>query len=193
MNHLSPADFVECAEGTPTAAHRRHLDSCDACRAQVARLRDSVQRFGPVNSAVPEPSPLYWEHLSSRIREEVALAEPRAPWVPIRALVPALVALAIVIAVFNGRVEGPAVNAPLASVPAHADLDFGSDSPVEPANADVWAVLTAAASDMAIDDARAAGLGVRSAAIDHAVQRLNPEELAELGRLLQSELKGSGD
>ena len=59
--------------------------------------------------------------------------------------------------------------------------------------AEVWAVLTAVASDVAIEDAHAVGMRVPAAAIDHAVQDLSAAELTELGRLLQSELKRSSD
>ena len=44
-----------------------------------------------------------------------------------------------------------------------------------------------------MDEAHEAGVGVSGSAIDGAVQRMSPEELTELGRLLQSQLRGSGD
>jgi hypothetical protein len=50
-------------------------------------------------------------------------------------------------------------------------------------------VLTAAAADLQLDEARDAGMDVASGAVDHAVTQLNRDELSELGRLLQSELK----
>jgi hypothetical protein len=50
-------------------------------------------------------------------------------------------------------------------------------------------VLTAAAADLELEEAHAAGLSVQPSAIDRAVQRLTADELNELGRLLQSELK----
>src|SRR5262249_36182026 len=66
------------------------------------------------------------------------------------------------------------------------------DAALDAANSEVWDVLTAAAADMRIEDARDAGMTVRPGAIDHAVQKMAPDELNELGRLLQSELKHSG-
>ena len=60
-------------------------------------------------------------------------------------------------------------------------------------NAEVWAVLTAAASDVEFEDAHDAGMHVLPAAIEHAVQDLSAAELTELGRLLQSELKRSSN
>jgi hypothetical protein len=56
-----------------------------------------------------------------------------------------------------------------------------------------WAVLTAAAADLHFDEARDAGIDVPSAAVDRAVTQLTRDELSELGRLLQSELKGSSN
>ena len=67
------------------------------------------------------------------------------------------------------------------------------DATLDAANGEVWDVLTSVASEMQIEDATAAGMTVHPAAIDRAVQKLTPDELSELGRLLQSELKRSGD
>jgi len=90
--------------------------------------------------------------------------------------------------------------APLASSHAGAAADtasaremIASEAPVDAQNAEVWDVLTAAASDVGIDDAHAAGLRAHPGAIDGAVQRLNQAELKELGRLLQSEMKRSSN
>jgi DNA-binding GntR family transcriptional regulator len=60
-------------------------------------------------------------------------------------------------------------------------------------NAEVWSVLTSAASSVEFEDAHDAGMHVYPAAIDHAVQDLSPAELTELGRLLQAELKRSSN
>ena len=69
----------------------------------------------------------------------------------------------------------------------------GTPSVPDAENAEVWAVLTAAASGVGLEDAHDAGMHVYPAAIDHAVQDLTAAELNELGRLLQSELKRSSN
>ena len=54
-------------------------------------------------------------------------------------------------------------------------------------------MLTSAAAETPIEDAHAAGMAVPAGAIDRAVQRMTPEELSELGQLLQSEMRRSGE
>ena len=73
--------------------------------------------------------------------------------------------------------------------PDPADLSGVPD----PDNAEVWAVLTTAASSVEFEAAHDAGMHVHPAAIDHAVQDLSAAELTELGRLLQAELKRSSN
>ena len=58
---------------------------------------------------------------------------------------------------------------------------------------EVWGILTSAASETPIEDAHAAGMGLPVGAVDRAVQRMTPDELTELRRLLQSELRRSSD
>lgn len=202
MKHLSPSQFVDFAEGTLEPARAAHADGCDACRAQRAFVRDAVRATAAAD--VPEPSPLFWEHFSERVREGVA-AEPSGTawsWMDGRRLASFAAAIAIVLTVVSAawlakdartaQVPGPlayeqAATAPVAS--QNRDVDGG----VDPGNAEVWAVLTAAAFDMAIEEARAAGMRPHPAAVDRAVQEMTTAELIELGRLLQSELKRSSN
>ena len=69
MNHLSPETFVDLLDGTVAEAGVSHLSTCDACRSQLAQLRATVQMA--MHPEVPEPSPLFWGHLSSRVREDI--------------------------------------------------------------------------------------------------------------------------
>src|SRR5262249_1710400 len=92
----------------------------------------------------------------------------------------------------------PPASGEIASNVAAADANTSAAeadllSPVDEQHADAWAVLTAAASDMGVEEADAAGMGAHVGAVDHEVTHLNQAELKELGRLLQSELKHSGD
>lgn len=202
MKHLSPSEFVDSAEDTLPAARAAHADACDACRAQAAVVRDAMRAAAAAE--VPEPSPLFWEHLSARVREGIAAEQPRGAWswtggrASLRLAAAIAVIVAIVSTVWLVRNPGgphrtrPSTPELAASTPApdrSGDLDPG----VEPGDAEVWAVLTAAASTMAIEEAGAAGMAVHPAAVDRAVQAMNAAELNELGRLLQSELKGSSN
>jgi len=203
--HLRDTEFVDFAEGTLAAPRAAHLETCATCRAQAEEVAAAL-RAVPA-SEMPEPSPLFWDHFSARVREQVAQETPeRAGWwasVGVRALMPLAAALAILIAVFSLTmlprltrttripVAGELASSHPAAGAKVADADFLTS--VDDQNAGAWAVITAAASDMRLDDAHAEGMGVRPGAVDHAVTHMNQAELTELGRLLQSELKRSSD
>ena len=203
--HFRDTEFVEFADGTLAPSRAGHLDTCARCRAQAEEVAAAIREVSKVE--MPEPSPLFWDHFSARVREQVAheVPEPAGWWssVGVRALVPFVAALAVLIA-FASTVLVPRVtrSAPpageLASSHARPDAssataaDIDLLAPVDERNAEVWAVLTAAASDMAVEDAHAAGMDTHPGAVDHEVTHLNQAELTELGRLLRTELKGSG-
>jgi hypothetical protein len=203
--HLRDTEFVEFAEGTLAPSRAGHLDTCARCRAQAEEVAAALRQVSRVE--MPEPSPLFWDHFTARVREQVAheVPEPAGWWssVGVRALVPLVAALAVLIAFVSiellPRVTRSALPAgELASShvtpaagPATGDPDLLT--PVDDQDAEVWAVLTAAASDMRVDEAHAAGMGAHIGAVDHEVTHLNQAELKELGRLLQSELNRSSD
>lgn len=202
--HLRDTEFVDFAEGTLAAPRTAHLDTCAECRAQA---EDVASALGDVSAVeMPEPSPLFWDHFSARVREQVARETPeRVGWwasADVRALVPLVAALAILIAVVSltllpRLMHDAPVPAELAASHATPDVttaaaDVDLPASVDDKNAGVWDVLTAAASDMGVDEAHAAGMGARVGAVDHEVTHLNQAELTELGRLLQTQLKGAG-
>ena len=210
MTHLSESEFVDLVEdpegrgreATLDPRRAAHVETCATCREQADLLRAMLRQTAAVD--VPEPSPLCWARLSDRVRAGVAAEEAEAAsyaarggWTSFRArLVPLAVAAALFLAVLAGlqlRPIGPHEGRPAPLVadrtanpaPAQARPEGTPDAE----NAEVWAVLTAAASGVALEDAHDAGMHVHPAAIDHAVQGLSAAELNELGRLLQSELK----
>ena len=201
--HLQDTEFVDFAEGTLAGQRAAHLETCAECRAQAEDVAAALREVSAVE--MPEPSPLFWEHFSARVGEQVAHETPqRTSWwtsVDVRALVPLVAALAVVVAALSVTLlpriaRRPVVSGGLASSHAAADANLSADAdsaaPVDEKNAEVWDVLTAAASDIGVDDAHSAGMAARPGTVDHAVTHLSQAELAELGRLLQSELKGSG-
>lgn len=70
MRHLSPEQFVDVLDGTATRPVRAHADSCESCRAQLEELRALANMAQTAD--VPEPSPLFWDHLSARVQAAVA-------------------------------------------------------------------------------------------------------------------------
>ena len=202
MTHLSPSEFVEFAEGTLDARRTAHVHSCTECRTAAMNLQDVMRRAADdVEGGVPEPSPLFWEHLSARVRHAVAHEQVgRSMWwlAPLRPFAPVAAALVILVLVSGTlvmrRAEPPApVESAGVGSGAHLEPGMDVDATLDPANREVWEVLTAAAADLELEDAHAAGLSVQPSAVDRAVQRLNADELNELGRLLQSELKRPGN
>jgi len=205
--HLSESELVDLVEDALEARRAVHVESCAACREQVEACRAMLRDTAAIE--VPEPSPLFWEHFSARVRSaiEAGPAERRSgrAWFGLRGLGSLAAAVAVIIAVVSGvhlvraglggalpagTVAGPAA---ITSAAADERDTVSVDGVPDPDNAEVWSVLTAAASTLEFDEAHDVGLHVHPAAIDHAVQGLSAAELTELGRLLQSELKRSSN
>jgi hypothetical protein len=80
MAHLTPEQFVDIADGVfadAGSAVASHLTACVECRQQVAGMRAMMAEAADVE--LPEPSPLFWDHLSARVHDAVAEEpDPRA-------------------------------------------------------------------------------------------------------------------
>jgi hypothetical protein len=74
MEHLSSVEFVDLLDGVRSHASEQHLSGCDRCRREFADLREMMA--DATSTDVPEPSPLFWEHLSARVQEAVAQGVP---------------------------------------------------------------------------------------------------------------------
>ena len=199
MSHLSPAECIDLTDGALRPDRAAHLRGCAECRAQVDAVRDALALADPSDS-VPEPSPLFWDQFSARVRDAIADTPERSHFVPgwrgWQTLAAALAVLVLVAsAVFGSRAARPRALPDASAAPsiAAADPNSSADSTLDPNHAAAWAVLTAAAADLRFDEARDAGIDVPSAAVDRAVTQLTRDELSELGRLLQSEMKGSSN
>ena len=70
MRHLHSDELIDLAEGTRLESSAPHLQSCEACRGQLTELRAMMS--AAAQAEVPEPSPLFWEHFSARVRDAVA-------------------------------------------------------------------------------------------------------------------------
>ena len=114
--HLRPDEFVDAMDGALPAARGAHLEQCAECRAELDGLL-SMQREAAADDA-PEPSPLFWDHFSARVKQVTADESigtrwnwGRFAWKPVAALTVAAGALAI------GLYVRPAVE-PAAAGPA---------------------------------------------------------------------------
>ncbi len=128
---------------------------------------------------VPEPSPLFWHHLSARVRDAVA-AEPipgawwRLYWRPLVAAVGTIAMVAILI-LRTGAPTAPA--APSASELV-ADVEV----------TEMWRLIQSASPTMEMQSVQDAGLMPTQYATDQAIQSLSPAEREALVRLLRKEM-----
>ena len=170
--HLNADELIDLAEGTRPEVSAPHLASCERCRRQLDELRAVMSIVvGDSAADMPEPSPLFWDHLSDRVRSAVAAEDqPRhwwpgaAPWwrrvLPLSAVAVASLLIAVVL---SSRVMAVA-SWPLGACPAE------------------HLVLVAAG---------AAGLAPRGSA-EHAVTQMSDDDLRELRRVLKEELARPG-
>lgn len=190
MSHLSPEILIDVAEGTRPESGVPHLRTCAFCREQVAELR---QTLATIAVEVPEPSPLFWDHLSARVREATAAeaARSRSRWsvqrLPWR-LATAVGAAVIVIA----------VSFTMKTTPERATVPFDTVAPVGGAGIEAVAddpslsLLADLAGDLDWDAAAEAGMTMVVGAADGALMELSGAERVELQRLLREAMSSSG-
>lgn len=179
-----------------------HLSDAELVEAAATGLESTLREVSALD--VPEPSPLFWDHFSARVRDAVAAEEPaasrwawaplRAPWIPFAGFCAIVIAVASTAWFVRPSNEStvPTAVASTASTGTTAATTSASQGLAE--NDDpVWAVLSAAAADLSDQETPSATLSVRPAAVDSAVQQLTPQERQELGRLLRSEMNRSSD
>lgn len=184
MNHLTSDELIDAAEGTLDPAHQQHLDTCETCRQQVADLATALGEALAV--AVPEPSPLFWSHLSERVRTAID-AEPQVAggwrqWLrwPVLAPIGALALLVLALGVALPRRQAVPAAVVMATEPADTHRTDRAD--------EGFALVADLVGDLDWDTAMSAGLGVAPGAADRAVRHLTATEQQELTRLLMAEL-----
>jgi hypothetical protein len=190
MNHLRPEEMSDALEGVLPLAHQAHVDACDECRAQLAELRGLIEEARA--ATVPEPSPLFWDQFSRRVRAAIdAGDQPRVarwaiiPWWRRAFALPAVAALlAIVLVVAVWRADGPAPS----QRATRLDTDVSSTLETPEAAGEDWNLVLSVAQDADWDTASEAGLAVRPGAAEDAIVLLSQDEQRELVRLLREEL-----
>ncbi len=181
--HLKVDELVDLTEGSRAESSAPHLSTCGVCRRELSELKQTITLATEVS--VPEPSPLFWDHLSRRVSDAIATdGSPRPIWwswlqaprfvIPVLAAVLAIVFI-VAVDVRDARLSRRA-SAPVASMT--------DDDP----SLVLVAELT---SEMDLDGATEAGFAPQGSA-EHAVTHMNGSELRELQRLLKEELANSG-
>jgi anti-sigma-K factor RskA len=195
-SHLSPDVIIDVAEerGSPQAL--RHAAECARCRDQVAEVRAALTLAAGVD--VPEPSPLYWDHLAARIGDAIA-TEPvpaAAGWFRgwrlwASATVAAAAVLVLAVAV-TSRLDdpgvrllpaGPVVTTAGAGEAAGADVNLTSDL-----DDGTWALVTVLSAELDGDELEMVALEPVSGTAERVLDELSLDEQGELVRLLEEEL-----
>lgn len=194
QNVAAPQDVVRSA----------HLSSCDICRERVNALQEVVARISHVE--VPEPSPLFWDHLSERVREAVAAERASRPprlaafewitrergtrsgiaWAASVVAVVAVVAVGLVITQRTGQPIPRPPNAEMAT-PDSASSDLSSlgiaqDDPT-------WALMGDLASQVEWDGAGEAGFVITPGSAERALGGMSREEQQRVVELLEQEIQ----
>jgi len=200
-HHLTPDQLIDLAEGTQPESSSPHLLACDGCRQQLTALRATMSMVAEIE--VPEPSPLFWDHLSARVRGAVDAAGDAAPatwlgrpgagarassWLRMRPVWVAGLVVATMLTLFttsmNRRSLIPAAAPSVASTDATDEIALIADDPSLSLVADL-------AADLDWESAREAGLISRLGGDAAALSQLTDGERRELRQLLQLELASS--
>ena len=195
--HLTRAEFVDLIDSAASlpADRARHVERCAQCREQ-AEILGAMRRLAAADET-PEPSPLFWDHFSARVSEQLhrePLPAPRARWSPVPfatwAAAGMVLLLLITTAVWRTTLHAPAPRVPSQ---ANAPSDLPTVEPVDDLdNDEAWAVVRAATADLAWEDAHEAGITPRPGEVENEALQLNAAERVELGRLLDEDLKRKG-
>ncbi len=194
MSHLSRDERLLALDGALDAARQTHLAGCTACRTEVDALRGVLARVRAVD--VPEPSPLFWDHLAARVGEAIA-REPapviaRGWWSP--RLGWAAVAVIVFAAAAGYLTRGEPTTAVVAHVAPLVDTLAPAAEPApiasgDDATADAgWALLTAMAEEAGVDETFAPA----ARQVELSVWSLSEEERRALAGELTAALAQAG-
>ena len=189
MTHLTSDEMVDAVEGAPGSSGHRHLATCESCRREVDRLGGTLAAAR--EASIPEPSPLFWEHFSNRVRQAIADEPAVRPW-PLWLRWPVLVPLAalglLVIALITAVPLTPRSTAPAIATIATPSSDPEADAAIDAA----WAFILESVGPLDVDMAHEAGIVSGPGEAERAVLQLTDAEQVELVRLLQQELTRAG-
>ena len=192
MKHLTPDQIVDLTDGVETESARSHWRSCGTCQEAVADFRAAIEAVQDIS--VPEPSPLFWDHFSARVREKIeADSEPWTvmAWLRLHggimwASSAALVLLAFIV---TSRLDRPFASPSLPS--AASGGGFSADSPAG-SDDDALSFVADLITDFDWDAASEAGLTTHVGVDDDAVSQLSESERRALNELLKGALARPG-
>jgi hypothetical protein len=183
-NHLRPEEFVEALDGALAPDSQTHLATCDECRQELVQLQSLVGDVRGVDA--PEPSPLFWDHFSARVKQAtvavpmpVAAAWWREWWRPLGAVATGAVALALMFAL------RPAA-------PVESSMTGAEALPVVEAIADdgSWGLVVGLASELQWADVHEVAEPASGTA-DAMIDEMTAAQREAFVRLLQKEMGDS--
>jgi hypothetical protein len=194
MSHLTPDQFIDLVDGDAdsTTSEAVHLRACEPCRMRLEALRaaDADAAYD-----VPEPSPLFWDHLSARVREAIGSEqETQSPSQVRWAWTFAGAAVAVLLlAITYGLPRPSSSTAPRAidRVAQDASAPAGNIAWQELPADDSWDLITDLTPPMDWDAASESGIA-KPGSSERALLELSDDERAELARLLRVELARGG-
>lgn len=180
--HLSADEAVAAIERTLDPARAAHLETCDRCRADIAGMG---QMLTDIQAAADdhEPSPLFWDHFSERVRAAAQTTPSRSPvwrrwWQP----AVGLAAAGVVVFWLVGR-EGPGPSLPSAGS-AGMSQSAAADTSAEPP----WDAVVELAAGLSVEEVHGAvPLRLDTVAL---FDDLSADEQAALVALLEREMRG---
>lgn len=193
MWHLSPKALIDLAEGARPEHAFPHLETCARCQRRLADVRLALSTAALAD--VPEPSPLFWDHLSDRIRQAVRSEgpPPRHDWTTPRLswrLAALGGALGIVVAAALVWQVAPRRGADRAA----AVVTRGSEvqKSTQGASEAPFTFVADLAEGLEWETAAEAGLTTRFGTVDDTLTDLSSDERLELQRLLNEALSRPG-
>jgi hypothetical protein len=198
MGHLTSPQLIDVAENNATDVSETllsHVRSCAACQRQLEDLRATMAAVSEV--PVPEPSPLYWDHFSARVRDAVAKERvgnqagfERWSWLRAKTLWLAAASVAVLAVAVTLRVDRePASTSSIGSTTVSI-ADVGE--PLDPADDPSLSLVGDLAADLDWDAASEAGFTTHVGVDNDAITQLSDGERHELHQLLKGELGRSG-
>jgi hypothetical protein len=194
MSHLTADEMIDAVDGILESMRHAHLAACSTCRSEVERLAETLSTARSV--AIPEPSPLFWDYFSRRVRAALAEETSVRPWpiwlrwpvlVPLTALGLLIVALTTVVPQTSpppGQIVTTVAGAHDQAGPAETDADGAVDS--------AWAFIVESIGPLDVETAQEAGIAASPGEAERAALHLTDAEQAELVKLLQQELTRAG-
>jgi hypothetical protein len=189
MSHLTPDELIDAVDGRLGARRLAHLADCERCHTRAGQLRAALGDARRVQA--PDPSPLFWEHFSARVR--AAIAEEAVPgrhwpfvWLRWPVVAPWAAMTVILIAL------GAAVSRAPVKSDAARPTSLQSQGDAAAVGEREWAVVSAILMAEDLEAANDAGMLVRPGDVEQVASELSAAEQEALIKLLKAEMDRSG-